>query len=236
MLVKIGLYVFARLFLATFSFPAELRTATMAVVAASALISAGAALIDTDIKRIIAYSTVSQIGFIFLGLLAGNPLGAAGALLYILTHGLSKAGLFLCAGIVEQNAGSKDIRRLGGLIRTMPVTAVAFLFCSFAVMGFPPLGGFFAKYLVISSVVSGGRLALGAVFVAGALLTVLYLFRLFSRVFLGEGRGAPGAEGSPLMVASVALLAALSLIIGLLVSWPNQLIQAAVAQMPGVLR
>ena len=62
-----------------------------------------------------------------------------GALLYILMHGLAKAGLFLSAGIVEQNAGTKDITKLGGLLRTMPVTAVSFLFCAFSVMGIPPV-------------------------------------------------------------------------------------------------
>ncbi len=97
-LVKIGVYVFARLFLATFAFDEALRTVVAAIAGASALVSAGAALIDTDFKRIVAYSTVSQIGFIFLGLATGTPLGAAGALLYILMHGLAKAGLFLSAG------------------------------------------------------------------------------------------------------------------------------------------
>ncbi len=127
------------------------------IAAASALVSAGAALVDTDIKRIVAYSTVSQIGFIFLGLATGSAVGAVGALLYILMHGLAKAGLFLSAGIVEQNAGTKDITKLGGLLRTMPVTAVAFLLCAFSVMGIPPLGGFFGKYMVVSSAVDTGQ-------------------------------------------------------------------------------
>jgi NADH:ubiquinone oxidoreductase subunit 5 (subunit L)/multisubunit Na+/H+ antiporter MnhA subunit len=233
-LVKIGVYVFARLFLATFTFDEALRTGIVAIAAASALVSAGAALIDTDFKRIVAYSTVSQIGFIFLGFATGTPLGAAGALLYILMHGLAKAGLFLSAGIVEQNAGTKDITKLGGLYRTMPWTAGAFLLCVFSVMGVPPFGGFFGKYLVISSAVSSGELALGAVFLAGAFLTILYLFRLFSKVFLGETKGTPAVEKSRLMVACVVLLAVLSLAGGLLVSWPSLLAKVAVFQMLGV--
>ncbi|HEY9593954.1 MAG TPA: NADH-quinone oxidoreductase subunit L [Spirochaetia bacterium] len=234
-LVKIGVYVFARIFLATFSLDADMKLAVIVIAAASALVSAGAALVEKDIKRIVAYSTVSQIAFIFLGLATGNAIGAVGALLYILMHGLAKAGLFLSAGIVEQNTGTKDITKLGGLIKTMPVTAVAFLVCAFSVMGIPPLGGFFSKYMVISSAVSAGQVALAAVFLGGAVLTILYLFRLFSRVFLGEPRaGIAAVEGSRLMVACVVALAVLSIAGGIFVHWPTALAQSAIAQLPGV--
>ncbi len=212
-----------------------MQLAVIIISAASALVSAGAALVETDIKRIVAYSTVSQIAFIFLGLATGSPLGVAGALLYIFMHGLAKAGLFLSAGIVEQNAHTKDIRQMGGLIRTMPVTAVGFLFCAFSVMGIPPLGGFFSKYMVISSAMNAGQVALSAVFMGGAVLTIIYLLRLFSKVFLGEPRGsAVAVEKSPLMVASVVVLAVLGLAAGLGVGWPAALARAAILQMPGV--
>lgn len=233
-LVKIGVYVFARLFLATFAFDEALRLIVASVAGASALVSAGAALVEHDFKRIVAYSTVSQIGFIFLGLAMGNGLGVAGALVYILMHGLAKAGLFLSAGIVEQNAGTKDIRKLGGLIRSMPWTAGAFLVCAFSVMGIPPLGGFFGKYMVVSAAVSGGEMVFGAVFLCGALLTILYLFRLFTKVFLGEPQGALAPEASRLMVACVVLLAVLSLVGGLAVGWPSELARVAISQMLGV--
>ena len=234
-LVKIGVYVYARLFLVTFALQQQMRIAVIVIAAASALVSAGAALRETDIKRIVAYSTVSQIAFIFLGLATGTAIGAEGALLYILMHGCAKAGLFLSAGIIEQNAGTKDITKLGGLLKTMPVTAVAFLFCAFSVMGIPPFGGFFSKYMVISGAVDAGQIALAAVFMAGAVLTILYLFRLFSKVFLGESRGgAPAAEKSPLMISVVVTLAVLSLAGGLLVGFPAALARAAIQLMPGV--
>jgi formate hydrogenlyase subunit 3/multisubunit Na+/H+ antiporter MnhD subunit len=118
----------------------------------------------------------------------------------------------------------------------MPVTAVSFLFCAFSVMGFPPMGGFFSKYLVVSSAVEAGQPVMAAVFLGGAVLTILYLFRLFSKVFLGEPRGgrAAAAERSGLMVACVAALAVLSLAGGLLVGWPSELARAALSAMPGV--
>ncbi|MDD5439285.1 MAG: NADH-quinone oxidoreductase subunit L [Candidatus Omnitrophica bacterium] len=233
-LVKIGVYVFARLFLVTFTVSGIWHTVVPWVAAISALVSAGAALVDTDMKRIIAYSTVSQIGFIFLGLSVGCPVGAAGALLFILMHGLAKGGLFLCAGIVEHNTGTKNITRLGGLIGTMPVTAVSFLFCAFSVMGIPPFGGFFSKYLVLAGAVEKGQMLVAFTFLAGAVLTILYLFRLFNMVFLGEAKGAPAREGSPVMVLSVTLLAALSLVSGIYINYPAHFAQAIVKQMSGM--
>ncbi len=230
-LVKIGVYVFARLFGNTFEVSEVWHVVVPWVAAASALASAGAALIETDIKRIIAYSTVSQIGFIFLGLSVGNELGMAGGLLYILMHGLSKGGLFLCAGIVEQTTHEKDIRRLGGLARTMPVTAVAFLVCAFSVMGIPPFGGFFAKYMVIGGAVQSGQVGLTLVFLVGAALTILYLLRVFTMVFLGTPHGATPREASRSMVGSVALLAALSLLGGVWVSPSAWLVQSTVVNL-----
>jgi len=232
-LVKIGVYVFARLFIVTFTVGTGWMTAVMIIAAASTLVSAAAALIDTDLKRIIAYSTVSQIGFIFLGFAVDNPIGVMGALLYILMHGIAKGGLFLCAGIVEQNTHTKDITRMGGLIKTMPVTAMAFLFCAFSVMGIPPFGGFFSKYLVIAGAVDGGQWWLAGTFIVGAFMTILYLLRVFSMVFLGQPQMAPVREGSPLMVTCVAVLGLLALISGVLIAPSSGFAASVVRQMLG---
>jgi len=234
-LVKIGVYVFARLFVATFVIGEMWHEVVPWIAAVSALVSAGAALVATDMKRIIAYSTVSQLGFIFLGLAVDSSISVAGGLLYILMHGLAKGGLFLCAGIVEHNTHCKDITKLGGLIKTMPITAVAFLMCAFSVMGIPPFGGFFGKYLVITGAFATGQVALGLVYVFGSFLTILYLFRAFTGIFLGEPGSAvadhPAHEGSRGMVASVAALAALSLAGGLFVKYPAQIAQSTVQEL-----
>ncbi len=232
-LVKIGVYVFARLFIVTFTLPPIWHVIVPWIAAVSALVSAGAALVETDMKRIIAYSTISQIAFIFLGFAVGTEIGIAGALLYILMHGLAKGGLFLCAGIVEQNTKTKDITQLGGLIATMPVTAISFLFCAFSVMGIPPFGGFFSKYMVISGTVDSGQILLMITFLAGAIMTILYLFRLFNMIFLGSPKFAHAPEGSRVMVFSVALLAAISLAAGIYIYYPSSFVQVAVKQMLG---
>jgi formate hydrogenlyase subunit 3/multisubunit Na+/H+ antiporter MnhD subunit len=197
------------------------------IAAVSALISAGAAMRSNDIKRIIAYSTISQLAFILLGLSCGNETGFVGGLLYILMHSVAKGGLFLCAGIVEHNVHTKDITKMGGLYKRMPVTAAAFLFCAFSVMGIPPFGGFFAKHMVIEGIVSSGNIGLGIVFILGAVMTVLYLLRLFVKVFLGPQTFPDAKEGTPGMVFSVAVLAVLSLILGLFVFLPSGLASLA---------
>jgi len=213
-LVQIGVYVYARLFIATFLMSGQWQHGVMVIAAVSALVSACAAPVETDLKRIIAYSTVSQIAFIFLGLASGTQIGVVGGILYILMHGLAKGGLFLCAGIVEQNTHTKDITKMGGLIKTMPFTAVAFLLCSLSVMGIPPFGGFFSKMMVITGAVQApeGGIWMAATFVLGAVMTILYLIRVFNRVFLGEPVTEPVKEGSPVMVTCVWALAALGLV------------------------
>jgi NADH:ubiquinone oxidoreductase subunit 5 (subunit L)/multisubunit Na+/H+ antiporter MnhA subunit len=234
-LVKIGVYVFARLFVATlpaFSYGQGWHTAMMVIAAASALVSAGAAMIDTDLKRIIAYSTVSQIGFIFLGFAMGSEIGVSGSLLYILMHGLAKGGLFLCAGIVEQKTHTKDITKMGGLIKVMPVTAISFLFCSLSVMGVPPFGGFFSKYMVISSAVDG-NFWIAITFILGAFMTIIYLLRVFTLVFLGQGKFQEIREGSPVMVTCVAALALISLAAGVAILPFSQFAHIATEQMLG---
>ncbi len=236
-LVKIGVYVFTRLFVVNFAVDALWHTAMPVIAAISAILSAGAAIAENDIKRIIAYSTVSQIGFIFLGLSVGGELALAGGLMYILMHAVSKAGLFLCAGIVEHGCHTKDIRKLGGLYKTMPWTAASFFLCAFSVMGVPPFGGFFSKYMVVNGAVESGHPYIAMVFILGAVMTVIYLLRAFVRVFMGGAHmeHVPH-EGSGTMVFSVALLAALSVLSGILIYYPAQLVSAIVQQMAVIVK
>jgi len=234
-LVKIGVYAFARLFLYTFRLPDGWQEALPVIVMVSSLVAAGAAAVENDLKRILAYSTISQIGYIFLGFSVMNAAGISGSLLFILMHGLAKAGLFLCAGIVIHAVHTKDIREMGGLIKTMPVTAVAFLACAFSVIGIPPFGGFFSKFLVILGTVQAGRPWVAAMALFTAVLTMSYLFKVFSLVFLGEAK-RPAPERTKSMVYVVAVLAVLSLAAGLFVAYPTKLTNIATTQMSWWLR
>ncbi|HAF94675.1 MAG: hypothetical protein A2021_01205 [Elusimicrobia bacterium GWF2_52_66] len=220
-LVKIGVYAYARIFGVTFAAPPEFSQAVLWIAGASALVSAGAALVEKDIKRIIAYSTVSQIAFIFLGLASGNKVAFIGGLLYILMHSIAKGGLFLCAGIIEQKTHNKDITKMGGLCKTMPVTCLAFAMCSLSVMGIPPFGGFFSKFMVFSGAAQNGSLSVILIFLAGAVMTLLYLFRLFYLVFMGPDKQDSPREGSTVMVASVLALGLIGLALGALIYYPS---------------
>ena len=154
--------------------------------AATLLIAGLIALVQVDIKRVIAYSTMSQIGYMFLG--AG--LGAyANSMFHLMTHAFFKALLFLAAGLViHALMGEQDMRRMGGLKRFLPGTYRAFLIGALALTGIPPLSGFFSKDSILASALAAGWYGqlLFAVGIAGAFLTGLYTFRMVFLVFEGE--------------------------------------------------
>jgi NADH-quinone oxidoreductase subunit L len=186
------------------------------------LVAGLVALVQTDIKRVIAYSTMSQIGYMFLG--AG--LGAYGnGMFHLMTHAFFKALLFMAAGLVIHHlADEQDIRKMGGLRKSMPRTFLAFLIGSLALVGIPPFSGFFSKDSILASALASGGYGqlLFAAGLAGALLTGIYTFRLLFIVFLGEpsplveehGHGSAHGEGPWTMTVPVAALAVLAVIGG----------------------
>lgn len=222
-LVKIGVYAYARLFVVSFSVDPVFTTIVPVIAAVSALVSAGCAMVATDLKRIIAYSTISQLAFILLGLSIGNETGLVGGMLYILAHSVAKGGLFLCAGILEHALHTKDIRQMGGLYKRFPLTAVAFALCSLSVMGVPPFSGYFAKFMVVRGALDAGHPVLAGVFILGAFMTVFYLTRVFFKVFLGQENPTRAREHTPGMVASVLFLGILALALGALIALPTEL-------------
>ena len=222
-LVKIGVYAYARLFAVTFAIDPVFTRIVPIIAAVSALISAGCAMVETDIKRIIAYSTISQLAFILLGVSIGNETGLVGGMLYILAHSVAKGGLFLCAGIVEHGLHTKDINRMGGLYKRFPLTAVAFALCSLSVMGVPPFSGYFAKFLVVQGALTANQPWIAGVFILGAFMTVFYLSRVFFKVFLGPESDHHAREHTRGMVGGVVFLGVLALVLGVFISLPAEL-------------
>jgi NADH:ubiquinone oxidoreductase subunit 5 (subunit L)/multisubunit Na+/H+ antiporter MnhA subunit len=149
-------------------------------------------------------------------------------LLYILAHSLAKAGLFLCAGIVEHKTGTKNINELGGLLKHMPVCATAYLACAFSIIGLAPFLGFWPKLGIVWLAIKEGRLIAATFAVVGALFTMFYLMRLFHKVFLGEVKIQAQEGKNSLMVYIVAILGALSLLLGLVVKLPLNLISGLI--------
>ncbi|TML51454.1 MAG: NADH-quinone oxidoreductase subunit L, partial [Actinobacteria bacterium] len=205
-MVTAGVYLIVRTH-AVFEQAPRVQELAAGLGAGTLLMAGLIALVQTDIKRVIAYSTMSQIGYMFLG--AG--LGAyANAEFHLMTHAFFKALLFMAAGLViHALAGEQDIRKMSGIGRLMPMTRLAFLIGSLALVGLPPFAGFFSKDSIIAAAMDRGwyGYVLFAAALAGTFLTGVYAFRLFFIVFPGElspfvqehlmrGSHAAGMEGA----------------------------------------
>jgi len=168
---------------------------TLAIVAgvgvATALMAGTIGLVQNDIKRVLAYSTVSQLGLMFVAMGVG---AFAAGIFHLYTHAFFKALLFLGSGaVIHALAGEQDIRKMGGLRKELPVTYWTFLIGSLAISGVPLLSGFFSKDEILWKSYSGGHTLVWAVAVVASLLTAIYMFRLVFLTFHGE-RASDGSE------------------------------------------
>lgn len=168
---------------------------TQSVVAiiglATALLAATIAIKQNDIKKVLAYSTVSQLGYMFLGLGVG---AYTGAVFHVMTHAFFKALLFLGAGsVIHAVHNQQDIRYMGGLKKFMPVTHITFLLACLAISGIPPFSGFFSKDEILAAAYEHNKI-FWAIGVLTAGLTAFYMFRLYAMTFLGSFRGSPEQE------------------------------------------
>ncbi len=186
----------------------------------TALLAAVLACVQSDIKRVLAYSTVSQLGYMMTAMGAGF---AGAGFLHLLTHGIFKALLFLGAGALIHAVGSNEIYHMGGLRRAMPQTVIVFLVGTLSLAGIPLFGGFYSKEEILGSVWSGGLAGPFWMLVAAAFLTAFYMFRVVFIAFWGEHRSVHGAHGvghhlhdaPPVMTIPLWILAVMSVGIGL---------------------
>jgi NADH-quinone oxidoreductase subunit L len=185
----------------------------------TAVFAATIALVQTDIKRVLAYSTISQIGYMFIG--CGVGAFAAG-MFHLVTHAFFKSLLFLAAGsVIHALDGEQDMRRMGGLKRHLPLTFPVFLVGALAISGVPFLAGFFSKDAILTSAFAGGHYVLYGLGLAGAVLTAFYMFRLVYLTFYGERRAPDSVlpsghvhEAPAVMTAPLIILAVLSALAG----------------------
>ena len=181
------------------------------------------ALTQTDMKRMMAYSSVDHIGFILVGLGLATPLGLLGSLYHILTHGLGKGLLFLCAGAIMKASGARNFRELGGLSTSMPATTVLTLVAVLSLAGVPPFAGFMSKFLVCMAAFEAGYPALVIVMLVVSVTTLAYLLRFFHAVFMGEAkRTVKAKEVSPAMLAPMLFLGFLCILFGV---YPTPLVE-----------
>ncbi len=189
-MVTAGIYMIARSnILFTLS---PLTLSIIAVIGlATAIIAAIIALTQTDIKKVLAYSTVSQLGYMFLGLGVG---AYTGAFFHVLTHAFFKALLFLGAGsVIHAMSNEQDMRNMGGLKKKLPITFFTMLMGTIAIAGLPPFAGFFSKDEILAHVYQHSKI-LWAIGTAGAFLTAFYMFRMMFLTFWGKFRGTHDQE------------------------------------------
>jgi len=210
-MVNAGVYLLAR-FYPAFEYIPYWRTAVIVVGVLSALMAALMALVGTDLKRVLAYSTISQLGFMVYAIGVG---GIFSSQFHLLSHSIFKALLFLGAGAVIHTVGTRDMTKMGGLGKTMPFVRTVFVIGGLALSGIPILNGFWSKELILESGLAEGPIGSYIIMLIVSGLTALYTFRCMWMVFYGKPRSELHSHDAPLaMGISLALLA-----VGTLFSW-----------------
>jgi NADH-quinone oxidoreductase subunit L len=214
-MVTAGIYMIARSN-ALYSLAPVSQNVVAIIGLATAILAATIALKQNDIKKVLAYSTVSQLGYMFLALGVG---AYSAGVFHVMTHAFFKALLFLAAGsVIHALGGEQDIRKMGGLSKKIKITYITFLIGCIAIAGIPPFSGFFSKDAILLSAFENNKI-LYAIALFGAMLTAFYMFRLLVIAFTGTFRGTEEQknhlhESSPTITIPLIILAVLSIIGG----------------------
>lgn len=211
-MVAAGVYLIARAFF-IFSSSPEAMFVIAVVGGFTALFAASIALVQSDIKRILAYSTLSQLGYMIMAMGAG---AMSAGLFHLMTHAFFKSLLFLAAGsVIHALANEQDIFKMGNLCQKMPVTTGTFVVGALALSGIPPLSGFWSKDEILAGTLGGGHVFLYILGLLVAFMTAFYMFRLVFVVFFGSAEAQGHPHESPwVMTAPLAILAGVSVVAG----------------------
>jgi NADH-quinone oxidoreductase subunit L len=222
-MVNAGVYMVARAN-PLFAAAPEVMTIVAAVGIFTAILAASIAMTQTDIKRVLAYSTLSQLGYMFASLGVG---AFSAAIFHLMTHGFFKGLLFLGSGsVIHAVHEEQDMRKMGGLAKKIPHTYWTMLIGAVAISGIPPLAGFFSKDEILGEAFKSGFYWVWAIGIVVAVMTAFYMFRLIGLTFWGESRVdkavEPKIHESPrVMTVPLWLLAIPSLVLGAILSWPG---------------
>ncbi|MBN9017324.1 MAG: monovalent cation/H+ antiporter subunit D family protein [Rhizobiales bacterium] len=238
---KVAVYLLARYLFAVFGIqrsvgPISVADALMALSLLAMFAASLAAIFQNDIKRLLAFSSVAQIGYITLGLAIANEAGVTGAFLHIMNHALMKGAAFMAIGAILISAGSSKLDELAGIGRTMPVTAGALTVAGLALIGVPGTSGFVSKWYLVLGAIEAGRLWLAILIVASSVLAVLYVGRILEVIWFREpAKRALEAQAVPVsLLAPTLALAALTIWFGLDAGFPVELASGAAKALLGV--
>ena len=224
-MVTAGVYMIARLhFLYTLTPDAMYVVAVIGGV--TAFFAATVAVVQTDIKRVLAYSTISQLGYMFLGVGSG---AYASGIFHVMTHAFFKGLLFLCAGsVMHALGGEQDMNKMGGLRKKIPITFWTMFIATLAISAIFPFSGYFSKDLILDSAYESGHFWLWLIGVVTAGLTSFYMFRLIFMTFFGESRvdpdKVPHIHESPAVMTIPLIVLAILATVGGWVNIPDQLL------------
>ena len=213
----LGLYTLIRVVSYLFGPAAYISQILLVVGTLSVVFGAWMALTQNDFKRMLAYSSISQVGYIMLGLSCGPGWGLAGAILHIFNHTVFKSLLFVNAAAVETKTGTRDMDQLAGLSDRMPVTSFTSIIASLSAAGVPPLAGFWSKLLIIIGLWQAGFKIFAVIAILASIITLGYLLSIQRRVFWGKLRAelANVKEAGGGLMFSAVLLAAIAVGFGL---------------------
>lgn len=218
-MVNAGVYLVARISPLFSSVPVFFTTA-MYMGISTAFLAATMALTTDDFKRLLAYSTISQLGYVMFILGMETPLAYFAGVFFIFSHAIFKALLFLCAGAVIHAVHTRNMKEMGGLWRDMPVTFVMFLAGAAALAGLPPFNGFFSKELILTAAEKAGHPYLTVIAAATAALTFVYCLKMIRRVFLGNRSRNLQALETPLLMKTCLRVLAASCVLSVLLEEP----------------
>jgi NADH-quinone oxidoreductase subunit M len=233
-LLKMGAYGFLRISLPLFPEALELFLTPMLLFSAAAIVyGAYVTLAQTDVKRLIAYSSVSHMGFVTLGIFSLNTNGVEGAILQMVNHGIITGALFLCIGMIYERTHTREIAAYGGLFKAAPIFTTLLAFFCLAAIGFPGLNAFVGEFLIISGAFNRWAV-LGVMAVWGVVLGTTYIVWLYYRVALGEVN--PGLRGHRLdlnarEIVTLLPLVVMAIVIGLYPESVLGFLRAPVAQL-----
>ncbi|MBP7176692.1 MAG: hypothetical protein KBA53_10850 [Thermoclostridium sp.] len=221
----VGIYLAIRIVTDIYDLQPEsgMSIAMMMLGTLTILFAVAMALIQKDMKRLLSYHAVSQVGYMVLGIGTALPVGIVGGLFHMLNHVIYKSCLFMTAGSIEQQTGTTDLRKISGLAKSMPVTMICFTVSGLAIAGVPPFNGFFSKELIFDA-----ALEINPIFYVGALLgaflTAVSFLKMGRAAFAGELKSLPGKrnvrESSVGMLIPMMVLAVLCLLFGVANKWP----------------
>ncbi|MFA6320965.1 MAG: proton-conducting transporter membrane subunit, partial [Candidatus Omnitrophota bacterium] len=182
----LGIYAMARIFFNIFGVTPAVLSVIITLAVLSMLVGAILAFGQTNIRRLFGYSSISQVGYILLGLGVGTPLAILGSLLHLFNHSVAKSSLFLSSGIAENSMHTNDLTKLSGILTKRPVTGYSMLVSALSICGVPPFGGFWSKLIIIFACVQANRpwLAFIAVFVS--ILTLAYYIKALTPAIFGK--------------------------------------------------